>query len=130
MLYPVTERHDPHAGHRTFELRCGALDQVRDARHRDRDVVTQHRDLPRHRLGRVLAQRPQGLALRLARRDHAVLDERATDGFFQHLLQLRAEPLGKRPGDLGEHIPRRRPDQRGAGPGQVAQHQLDATAGE
>ena len=35
----MAERHDPYPGHGAIELGRAALDQVRDARHRDRDIV-------------------------------------------------------------------------------------------
>ena len=104
----MAERHDAHARDRAAELLGTLRDQLRHPRDRHRDVVAQHRTLVRHRIRRVLAQRPDRLALRLARRDHAALDQALLHGRLQRLLEARRQAVLERPGDLGQDVPRRR----------------------
>ena len=73
----VAERHGPRARAHALDYRVRQAQELRDQRHRHRDVVLDAAAFALLRFRCRLAQAPEALRLRQRARDHAVADEAA-----------------------------------------------------
>jgi hypothetical protein len=83
----VPESDDADIGKSLRELAAGALDELRNARNRYRDVVLDTQALALLRFADILAQGPQTLRLLAALRDDRVADRAAFQGFAKKSLE-------------------------------------------
>ena len=127
----MAEHDHPDSGQHRSQRRIGVGDEAADRRDRHRDVVLDVVALGGLRQRDVLAQRPEGPALRDRGGDGGVAD----DARLERLLHQSVETVGGvllafGVAALQQHVPGRRFGERPARVGHVPHHQFQAVVGD